>query len=415
MIAYYFPPQPGGGVQRSAKFVKYLPDFGWLPTVLTIDGTLHAHADDSLAGDITRAEVVRVRPSVLPAPFVRRRALRGALDRLLVPDSHVGWWPIALRAARRLMARRRFDVIYTSCGPFSMAGLGRRLHRRTGIPWVLDLRDLWTLNPRFRALTLTPLHRRAHAAAERAAIDACSHLVVTSASSLSAMRRRYPAIASRSDSIPNGYDPMDFGPPMRARPDNAWRFVYTGACYPPYSPEAVLRPIAEWRARSGAAVEVHYAGLHERAFLRAAAAAGLGDAVTSHGLLPHPRSIELMQSADVLLLFLPDRAEARGWVPGKLYEYLASEPPIFAVAAESDAAALIEEARAGVIVHPGAPPEAGAAALDRLWETRQRREPRVRAAVERFDRRRLTQRLAAIFDNLAARAPQRSVPQCTNR
>ena len=34
VVAYYFPPVGGSGVQRISKFVKYLPDFGWQPTVL---------------------------------------------------------------------------------------------------------------------------------------------------------------------------------------------------------------------------------------------------------------------------------------------------------------------------------------------------------------------------------------------
>ena len=35
-VTYYFPPSGGPGVQRSLKFVKYLPEFGWRPTVLTV-------------------------------------------------------------------------------------------------------------------------------------------------------------------------------------------------------------------------------------------------------------------------------------------------------------------------------------------------------------------------------------------
>src|SRR5678815_2823742 len=33
VLAYRFPPQGGGGVQRTLKFVKYLPQQGWLPIV----------------------------------------------------------------------------------------------------------------------------------------------------------------------------------------------------------------------------------------------------------------------------------------------------------------------------------------------------------------------------------------------
>ena len=36
MVSYFFPPCGGGGVQRSSKFVKYLPRFNWKPYVLTV-------------------------------------------------------------------------------------------------------------------------------------------------------------------------------------------------------------------------------------------------------------------------------------------------------------------------------------------------------------------------------------------
>ncbi|MBF8247681.1 MAG: glycosyl transferase family 1, partial [Bacteroidetes bacterium] len=34
IIAYYFPPMGLSGVQRTVKFAKFLPKFGWKPTVL---------------------------------------------------------------------------------------------------------------------------------------------------------------------------------------------------------------------------------------------------------------------------------------------------------------------------------------------------------------------------------------------
>jgi hypothetical protein len=37
VITYYWPPSGGAGVQRWLKFVKYLPDFGIQPVVLTVD------------------------------------------------------------------------------------------------------------------------------------------------------------------------------------------------------------------------------------------------------------------------------------------------------------------------------------------------------------------------------------------
>src|SRR5215475_7738367 len=46
-IAYAFPPCGGAGVQRSAKFVRYLPEYGWLPTVLTVIPSSFGVTDNS--------------------------------------------------------------------------------------------------------------------------------------------------------------------------------------------------------------------------------------------------------------------------------------------------------------------------------------------------------------------------------
>jgi spore coat polysaccharide biosynthesis predicted glycosyltransferase SpsG len=54
IIAYYFPPMGMGGVQRVAKFVKYLPRFGWLPVVLTVKDVEYLSHDSSLMEDIPK-------------------------------------------------------------------------------------------------------------------------------------------------------------------------------------------------------------------------------------------------------------------------------------------------------------------------------------------------------------------------
>ena len=36
-ITYYWPPSGGPGVQRSLKFTRYLPQFGYIPSVITVD------------------------------------------------------------------------------------------------------------------------------------------------------------------------------------------------------------------------------------------------------------------------------------------------------------------------------------------------------------------------------------------
>ena len=54
IISYYWPPSGGAGVQRWLKFVKYLPEFGWKPYVLTVDPKYASYTqlDDSLEKEL---------------------------------------------------------------------------------------------------------------------------------------------------------------------------------------------------------------------------------------------------------------------------------------------------------------------------------------------------------------------------
>ena len=62
VIAYHFPPVGGAGVQRAVKFVRYLPELGYEPVVLTGPGGGGGQAiDDTLAAELTAGlEVHRV-------------------------------------------------------------------------------------------------------------------------------------------------------------------------------------------------------------------------------------------------------------------------------------------------------------------------------------------------------------------
>ena len=74
VIAYYFPPMGLSGVQRSLKFVKYLPQFGWQPTVLTVEPWGYLARDESLLADLEgkSVEIVRI-PAAGPGRFFKKK------------------------------------------------------------------------------------------------------------------------------------------------------------------------------------------------------------------------------------------------------------------------------------------------------------------------------------------------------
>src|SRR5579862_1794517 len=93
-LAYHFPPVGGGGVQRSVKFVRYLPELGYEPVVITGPGGAGDRwtpSDETLfrelGGDL---EVWRV-PG--PEPPIHRPGWRGRAQRMLDrPSAYSEWW-----------------------------------------------------------------------------------------------------------------------------------------------------------------------------------------------------------------------------------------------------------------------------------------------------------------------------------
>jgi hypothetical protein len=57
-ITYQFPPCGGPGVQRSLKFIKYLPALGWQPLIITTTPAAYEVKDASLYRDVPKGTPV---------------------------------------------------------------------------------------------------------------------------------------------------------------------------------------------------------------------------------------------------------------------------------------------------------------------------------------------------------------------
>ncbi|MCP4634634.1 MAG: glycosyltransferase family 4 protein [candidate division Zixibacteria bacterium] len=157
-IAFYFPPLAGGGVRRPLKFVRYLPEHGWLPVVLTInpDNIKSYIRDESLLSEIPEAvKICRAYyPDYTKFPLFRGSAARLFFEpfrnRYLVPSNEVSWNKHAYREASKTIAKEKVEAIITTSPPNSVNLLGLKLCREHNIPWVADIRDEWTTDPYLR-------------------------------------------------------------------------------------------------------------------------------------------------------------------------------------------------------------------------------------------------------------------------
>ena len=159
LVTRNFAPTSHVSVERATKLAKYLPEFGWQPTVLTgATATAGLPEDPGSLAQVAGIEIVRARAPEFSLfyrkPGKRRGAgpaLRSAPKRSawhpkawLLPDSQVIWYPFAVRAALRRAPAARWEAVVPTSFPPTAILIAHTVAARLGIPYVPDFRDAWT-------------------------------------------------------------------------------------------------------------------------------------------------------------------------------------------------------------------------------------------------------------------------------
>jgi len=367
IVSYYYQPTPSVGSVRVGGLTKYLPGFGWQTTVVTPrrEGRVEPNQrvvetdDADLSTGIKR--VLGLRPDAALKDAVsgtsspstgggaRSRAIDLVKSLVAVPDTNRGWIRIATRAARQALAQQHFDAILTTSPPPSVHLVGSRLARASGLPWVADLRDLWSQD---HNSTAPGWRRHLDRALERRTFRSAAALVTVSQPLAGNLRTLHPKAAVHS--IINGFDPNE----LRVNEELAPRFTltHTGTFYqgrrdPTTLFEAVANLVSDGRIpREQLCIRLF--ARHEPWVAHLAEAHGISDIVE---LLPWgSRKLAVKaqhRSHGLLLLHWGGRAE-RGVYTGKVFEYLAARRPILMIGGGDGVLKdLLEETGAGVYVN----------------------------------------------------------------
>ena len=373
LVSYYYPPSGGSGVQRALKMSRYLPDFGWDVTVLTVDPAHAAYpdVDPSMLADVPAGVAVeRTRAWDPYAAYARllgkpkadavgvgfanaggaasgkERLARWLRANVFLPDARVGWVPYALRRARALHAAHPFDVVLTTAPPMSLHLIGLRFASATGVPWVADFRDPWTDVYFLRDLPRTSLAVGLDRALEAAVLRRATRAVAVSAS----LARLLGGKVGRAvDVIPNGFDEADFPDSVPAPRPEAFTLAYVGNFLGQQDPAALWRALARLRASGDLpALRLRLVGNVDPAVAASIDAHRLGPVTERVPYVPHADAVAEMRAASVLLLAINRVEGAEAIVTGKLFEYVASGRPVLGVGpARGDAAAFLRETGAG--------------------------------------------------------------------
>ncbi len=354
LLSYYFPPYNSIGAVRVGKTAKYLHRFGHeLRVVAAKEPTIEQPGDLSLPIEVPRDLVnwtdwfsvnnpgEKALRTLLPRKSEMSAGRRVASIRMVprglrtlahfvvsvtnVPDPYIGWYPHARRACSTLLKSWRPDVIVASGWPFTGLMLASALSRRYHIPWVAELRDLWSDH---QAYSYQKWRRRVDRVLERRTLSTARGLITVSQPLADVLREKYDVPV---EVITNGFDPCDYGESVEPLPHEALNIVYTGQLYPG---KQDLSPLFQ-ALKKDALTERVGVSLYLRGdtmpVRRQIESFQLQDRVRVLDPVAYQEALRLQASADVLLMANWLDASQKGIFTGKFFEYLGARRPILAV------------------------------------------------------------------------------------
>ena len=429
VVTYYFPPSGGSGVQRVLKFVKYLRDFGYEPTVLTVKEGAYPQHDEELVSEIPPGVAIhrtrsldpfgvyarltgRSRKDAVMVGTVRReggfieRAASWVRANIFLPDARVGWVPFAAREGIRLHRKQPFDVVFTSGPPHSVHLIGKKLKRRAGIPWVADFRDLWSDTNFYDELPLTAAARRRDLSLERSVLTQSDRVTTVSPDWKEVLLGKSRRTENEISVVYNGFDESDFSTysgSVKQNPD-VFTIAHVGSLYASRDPKALWAALKQLRQKGKLEhLRVRLVGTVGQQVRESILYHGLEDVVEFVDYVSHSEAVHIMCEAAALLLVIEPFQNDAGMITGKLYEYVASGSPVLAIGPPGgDAANLLDETNAGRLFAS----EDVQAISDFLLDQYERwvnGEPIMRsrpAIISRYARSRQTGQLADVFNSV---------------
>jgi hypothetical protein len=335
MIAHQFAPMGDSGVQRTSKFVKYLPQFGYEPIIFTVNSKQKL-IDQSLSSDIgENIEVIRTRPYDLENSFI---GIIGKIiaNKILIPDAMWLWYIMTRKRALEYVWRNNIRLIYSTSYPYSCHLIGLYIKRKLPyVKWVADFRDEWTNNPYILDKKYSLVRQRIEKKMERDVAMSCTRFIANTSLMLEAFVADNP-IRKKSDVISNGFDADDFSGLNRKKPNNERMIItHLGSIYGRTKPDAFFEALAKGIKNGDInpqKVTTRIIGNYTETLVkRIKKICSYENVMEFMPYIPHEEGIQKLLESDILLFIIGIGKGTEKIYTGKIFEYLYANRPILAM------------------------------------------------------------------------------------
>jgi len=335
---------------RIPGICKYLPEFGWDPVIISPETESKESTHVALQRELlpsleiqavgegatyesTKAEfglsgavafLNHFVSRIDPRPDSRIQKIADSAywrfySFLTYPDPNMGWRDIGYAAASTTVGRMHFDAILSSSSPIVAHLIAKQVNEETRIPWIAELRDLWSGN---YAAQAGPLLRQCTKRLETKTLKKAVIIVTVSPELEKPLRILHPQATITH--ITNGFDPEEV-PEVRS-PPSKFTITYTGQVYEgKQDPNAFFEALSDLIGNGQidkSKVEVRFFGPYSRVVSTAAMQYGLEEVVQQRPPVPRRESLQMQWDSQCLLLLNWNDKTQPGVVPLKVYEYI---------------------------------------------------------------------------------------------
>lgn len=382
IIAYYYPPIGGAGVQRTSKFAKYLCKLGYNVHVLTVNENVDDIIDETLKNDIIDGIKVHRTPideyktlGKIKKIFNKqaeentrktndtnkatnntiKKFLKNIKNLMFLPDDKKGWIKYALPKAEKIIKENDIDIIYTTSYPYSAHIIGDKLKKCLDVKWIADFRDPWVSNSIHQS-NYSFLLKKIYSYFEKKIITNADKVISVSEPIIEDFINTYKHLdKDKFVCITNGYDEADFENYKcnLGHHNENFTIVYNGTIYDNYPIEKVLlsieKLIKEEKIKN---VKLKLTGIIVPSKLPIINyySDKYPNTIEIRSYINHKESIEELAKANALLLIIAPET-AKEIYTGKIFEYIRSQKPIIGIVPDGVARELIIRTGTGYLAY----------------------------------------------------------------
>lgn len=372
IVTYHWPPSGGVTVLRCLKFAKYLRSYGWEPVILTAKNPSYQFIDHNGEKDVPDGIEVHRVPLFEPTQLFKQisgRKKEAPLQNIItnssrkknildsigiwvrgnffIPDARAFWIKPSVKYLSNYLKENKVDAILTDGPPHTNTVIGLRIAQKFNIPWLADFQDPWTQVDYYPHMKIGKRADKKHRALEQEVFKTAAKTTIASPS----WKYELEKIGAKNVGvIYYGFDETDFRT-FTPKKGVTLNIFHGGLFGEDRKPSHFLRALSELLKNYPQlkdTVRLRLAGEVDATIVEEIKKYELEDNTDLMGMIPRKEVISELEIASLLLLPINKADNAKGRVPGKLFELLRSHKPILVLGPDDgDVKSIVETKKKG--------------------------------------------------------------------